>query len=292
MSEMIDLTNTDLGVENLGEMWTDFIERCTPEQAKLFNESYNLIAISFPDSFMDNTITHYLVDDAISTPDLMAHIRIYFINTIIDALQIMGIIIDKDFIDPNSLKELNVILDTIYMADGLTDLIGLADTLNDEIADPKERFIRVIRMTQPQYDMENMEYYIRDVSTNTIRGLLIGINIIDEDDVAWVDPYLQNRIKTNKDFLKTTLAVKHISDGGGIGLMFDGYFKVFTNDLAQLLVTDQIAYLRNVLGLMLISSLTDTEIVGQYTSLVDQHCESVEEVYKGTNLLNEVTVNA
>lgn len=292
MSEMIDITNTDLGVENLGEMWEDFIARCTPEQATLFNESYNLIAISFPESFIDNTITHLLVDDSISTSDLMAHIRILFIDTIIDALQMMGILFDKDYIDPNSLKELNVILDTIYLADGLTDIIGLVDTLNDEIADPKERFIRVVRMTQPQYDMENMEYYIRDVSTNTIRGLLIGINVIDEDDTDWVDPYLQKRIKGNKEFLKTTLAVKHIADGGGIGLMFDGYFKVFANELAELLVTDQIAYLRNILGLMLISSLTDTEIVGQYTSLVDQHCESVEELYKGTNLLNEVNINA
>lgn len=290
---MIDLTNVDLGVENLGEMWQDFIARCTPEHATQYNQAYNLIAISFPDSFIDNTITHLLVDEGLGTADLMAHIRILFIDTIIDALQMMGIMVDKDWIDPNSLSELCVILDTIYLVDGMTDLIGLVDTLNDDEADTKERFIRVVRMVQPQYDMENMEYYIRDVSTNVIRGILIGINVIDEDDATWVDPSLQKRIKGNREFLKGTFGGQHIIMGGGVGQGFEGYSNLFINDLAKLLVEDSsVNYLENVLSLMVISYMSDTEIQGQFTALVEEHCTTIEEAYKGTAILNKVTLNA
>lgn len=293
MSEMIDLTNVDLGVENLGEMWQDFIARCTPEHATQYNQAYNLIAISFPESFIDNTITHILVDEAIGTADMMAHIRILFIDTIIDALQIMGIIIDKDWIDPNSLPELIVVLDTIFMVDGMTDLIGLYDTLNDEEADPKERFIRVVRMTQPQFDMENMEYYIKEVSTNVIRGILIGINVIDQDDETWVDPWLQKRIKANAEFLKGTMGGEHIINGGGVGQDFDGYHKLFTNQLAKALVDDDATiYLTNVLSLMLISYMTDEDITGQFSALVEEHCSTIEEAYKGTSILNKVKLDA
>ncbi|EBY9764044.1 hypothetical protein D5W64_13100 [Salmonella enterica subsp. enterica serovar Saintpaul] len=293
MSEMIDLTNVDLGVENLGEMWSDFIERCTPEHATQYNQAYNLIAISFPDSFIDSTITHLLVDEALGTADLMAHIRILFIDTIIDALQIMGIIVDKDWIDPNSLPDLCNILDTIYLADGLTDLIGLVETLNDEEADAKERFIRVVRMVQPQYDMENMEYYIKDVSTNVIRGLLIGLNIIDEDDETWVDPDIQKRVKTNKDFIKVTLAGTHIMNGGGVGQAFETYMNLFINELGMQVIDGTIGiYLENVLGLMLISHLTDTEIQGQFNSLIEQYTTTVEEAYKAQSILNKVKLNA
>ena len=290
---MIDLTNVDLGVENLGEMWSDFIERCTPEHATQYNQAYNLIAISFPDSFIDSTITHYLIDESISTPDLMAHIRILFINTIIDALQMMGIIIDKDWIDPNSLPELIVILDTIYLADGMTDLIGLVDTLNDEEADAKERFIRVVRMTQPQYQMENMEYYIKEVSSNTIRGLMIGLNIIDEDDASWVDPDLQKRIKANKEFLKGTFGGQHIINGGGLGQEFEGYYKVFSNDLAKLLIDGKTeAYMTNILSLLIISSVTDGAIGGTYTGLVEEYSTTIEEAYKATAIMDKVELNA
>lgn len=293
MSEMIDLTNVDLGVENLGEMWQDFIARCTPEHATQYNQAYNLIAISFPDSFMDSTITHLLVDEALGTADLMAHIRILFIDTIIDALQIMGIIVDKDWIDPNSLPELCNILDTIYMADGMTDLIGLMDTLNDEEATAKERFIRVVKMVQPQYDMENMDYYIKEVSPNVIRGLMIGLNIIDEDDATWVDPDVTKRVKANKPFILDTLAGLHIRNGGGCGQSFDTYMNLFINELGQKLVDHDMAnYLANVLSLMLISHMADSEIQGQFNSLVEENSNTVEEAYKISQILKKVTLNA
>lgn len=292
MSDMIDLTNADLGIENLGEIWKDFIERCTPEQAKLFTESYNLIAISFPDSFIDNTLTHLFADEGLDTSDLMSHVRLLFINTICDALQMMGIFLDKDFMDMNSLEPLKRILDTIYLFDGMTDLIGLVDVLNNEELDCKERFIKVVRMTHGQFPFDDMESYIREVSTNTIRGIMIGLNIIDEDDTVYVDHVLRKRILDNKAFLKDTLGNEHIGNGGGVGLEIDNYLKLFHSSLAKRLLESPMDYLEQVLSLMLISSLTDGQIYGQFNALLEDQCQTVEEVYHAQSILKGATINA
>ncbi|QZA70576.1 hypothetical protein AH04_93 [Erwinia phage AH04] len=292
MSDMIDLTNVDLGVENMGEMWVDFIARCTPHQATLFNESYNLIAISFPESFIDNTLNQLFIDETLDTSELMAHVRVLLINTIIDALQMMGIIIDKDFIELNSLVELKSILDTIYLFDGLTDLLGLVEVLNNEEQDCKDRFIQVVEMTQPQYDISNAMYFIKEVSPNTIRGILIGLNVIDEDDATYVDHTIRDRIKANKVWLGGTLGGKHIIEGGGGGQLIDGYLKIFMSDLAKDLATNPFDYLKNVLSLMLISALSDAAIYGQFSSLVEDQTTTIEEAYKAMEIIKKVKLNA
>lgn len=292
MSDMIDLTNVDLGVENMGEMWVDFIARCTPYQATLFNESYNLIAISFPESFIDNTLNQLFIDETLDTSELMAHVRVLLINTIIDALQMMGIIIDKDFIELNSLVELKSILDTIYLFDGLTDLLGLVEVLNNEEQDCKDRFIQVVEMTQPQYDISNAMYFIKEVSPNTIRGILIGLNVIDEDDATYVDHTIRDRIKANKVWLGGTLGGKHIIEGGGGGQLIDGYLKIFMSDLAKDLATNPFDYLKNVLSLMLISALSDAAIHGQFSSLVEDQTTTIEEAYKAMEIIKKVKLNA
>lgn len=292
MSDMIDLTNVDLGVENLGEMWEDFITRCTPDHATLYNESYNLIAISFPESFIDNTLTQMFIDEGLETSELMSHVRLLFIDTIVDALQMMGIFIDKDYLDMNSLSELKTILDTIYLFDGLTDLIGLVDVIQNDEMDAKERFIRVVTMTQPQYDLSNMEYFIKEVSVNTLRGILIGLNILDEDDEEFVDHVIKDRIVANKMILSGTLGGGHIVNGGGVGLHLEGYMKLYMSDLAKSLIDNKMNYLRDVLSLMLISSLTDSQIYGQFNALVEDQCGDIDEIYKATEILKKVKLNA
>lgn len=292
MSEMIDLTNVDLGVENLGEMWSDFIVRCTPEQAILFNESYNLIAISFPESFIDSTLTQMFIDEALDTSELMSHVRSLFLETILDTLQMMGIKFDRDFIEMNHLRDMKVILDTIYLFDGLTDLLGLVDLINNEELDCKERFIEIVRMTQPQFNLDDMEYYIEEVSANTLRGILIGINVIDEDDAEYVDHTIRNRIRSNRQWLVGTLGERHIVDGGGPGQNLDGYMKIFMSSLAKYLVEDPMLYLQNVLSLMLISNLSDQDIQGQFNSLIEDQTTTVEEAYRAQNIIKKVKLNA
>lgn len=178
MSEIIDLGDRNLAVENLGEMWQDFAARLMPEAAILFKDAYNLISISLPENGNDIQITNILIDESLETPDTVMHIRKLLIDSIVDCLQMMGIIIDYDYVSPDSLKDLVHILDTIYTLDGMDDLMQLVEILDDELIDAKERFIRVIERVEPNYDLENFPYMIKEVSPNVTKGILIGLNIL------------------------------------------------------------------------------------------------------------------
>ena len=135
MSEIIDLGDRNLAVENLGDMWQDFAARLMPEAAILFKDAYNLISISLPENGNDIQITNILIDETLETSDTVMHIRKLLIDSIVDCLQMMGIIIDYDYVSPDSLKDLVHILDTIYTLDGLDDLMQLVEILDDELID-------------------------------------------------------------------------------------------------------------------------------------------------------------
>lgn len=293
MSEMIDLSNTNLGEENLGDEWTNFILKCSPLHAKLFNEAYNLIDISFPESFFNQTLTHILIDESIDKSDTIAHVRKLFIDTIIEALQIMGIYIDYNQVEMRSLSTLKVILDSIYLLDGVIDILGLVDILNDEELVPKDRFIKAISVISPtdEVELEHSEMIIKEVGVNAIRGIMIGLNVIDEDDTTWIDPSLKRRIKANKAILSGTMASTHLTNGGGPGLIVDNYFNIFMGELAELLVTNQSEYLKNVLSLLIISACTDEQIYVQFNNLIEQNIEDMETIFKANELLKKVNIN-
>lgn len=291
MSEIIDLTNTDLGYENLGETWGDFMLRCTPIHAKLFNDAYNLIAISFPDSTLDIDLTNLIIDESLETSEAINLVRIYFIDLYVDALTLMGISIDKENIDLNDLQTLVHILDTIYMADGLTDLLGLVDIIKDEDMDTVSRFVSIVTKVNPQYSFEKIEEVISDVSSNTLKGLLVGLNIIDEDDEEYVDPSITKRIKNNKTFLIGKLGGTHILNEGGLGQPIDNYFNLFISELGAAIGKDTSAYLSETLSLMLISSLTDKQILVQFNDIVENMSDDINSVYIGNKILDQVILD-
>ena len=46
MLDYLDITDTKVAVDELGDSWTNFEALLTPETAQLFNTSYNLITIA------------------------------------------------------------------------------------------------------------------------------------------------------------------------------------------------------------------------------------------------------
>ena len=121
---------------------------------------------------------------------------------------------------------------------------------------------------------------------------MIGLNIIDEDNTVWVDHVLRQRIQDNKQWLIGTLANEHITNGGGIGLEIENYLKLFHSKLALSLINSPLDYLKQVLSLMIISSLTDGQISGQFHALAEDQCTTVEEVYKATAIIKEASIDA
>ena len=291
MSEIIDLGDRNLAVENLGDMWQDFAARLMPEAAILFKDAYNLISISLPENGNDIQITNILIDETLETSDTVMHIRKLLIDSIVDCLQMMGIIIDYDYVSPDSLKDLVHILDTIYTLDGMDDLMQLVEILDDELIDAKERFIRVIEKVEPDYDLENFPYMIKEVSPNVTKGILISLNILDNDDTEYMEPTIKRRVQTNKEFLKETLGWEHIINGGASTLSLEVLMTLFVSDLGIKLTENKLDYFKNVLSLMLISDLTDGQIKSQYFALVEEVSENMDEVYKAQTLLEKVKLD-
>lgn len=291
MSEIIDLGDRNLAVENLGDMWQDFAARLMPEAAILFKDAYNLISISLPENGNDIQITNILIDESLETSDTVMHIRKLLIDSIVDCLQMMGIIIDYDYVSPDSLKDLVHILDTIYTLDGMDDLMQLVDILDDELIDAKERFIRVIERVEPDYDLENFPYMIKEVSPNVTKGILIGLNILDNDDTEYMEPTIKRRVQANKEFLKETLAWEHITKGGASTLSLEVLMTLFVSDLGIKLTENKLDYFKQVLSLMLISDLTDGQIKSQYYALLEEVAENMDEIYKAQTLLEKVKLD-
>ena len=291
MSEIIDLGDRNLAVENLGDMWQDFAARLMPEAAILFKDAYNLISISLPENGNDIQITNILIDESLETSDTVMHIRKLLIDSIVDCLQMMGIIIDYDYVSPDSLKDLVHILDTIYTLDGMDDLMQLVEILDDELIDAKERFIRVIERVEPNYDLENFPYMIKEVSPNVTKGILIGLNILDNDDTEYMEPTIKRRVQANKEFLKETLAWEHITKGGASTLSLEVLMTLFVSDLGIKLTENKLDYFKQVLSLMLISDLTDGQIKSQYYALLEEVAENMDEIYKAQTLLEKVKLD-
>lgn len=291
MSEIIDLGDRNLAVENLGEMWQDFAARLMPEAAILFKDAYNLISISLPENGNDIQITNILIDESLETSDTVMHIRKLLIDSIVDCLQMMGIIIDYDYVSPDSLKDLVHILDIIYTLDGMDDLMQLVEILDDELIDAKERFIRVIERVEPDYDLENFPYMIKEVSPNVTKGILIGLNILDNDDTEYMEPTIKRRVQANKEFLKETLAWEHITKGGASTLSLEVLMTLFVSDLGIKLTENKLDYFKQVLSLMLISDLTDGQIKSQYYALLEEVAENMDEIYKAQTLLEKVKLD-
>ena len=291
MSEIIDLGDRNLAVENLGEMCQDFAAMLMTEAAILFKDAYNLISISLPENGNDIQITNILIDESLETSDTVMHIRKLLIDSIVDCLQMMGIIIDYDYVSPDSLKDLVHILDTIYTLDGMDDLMQLVEILDDELIDAKERFIRVIERVEPNYDLENFPYMIKEVSPNVTKGILIGLNILDNDDTEYMEPTIKRRVQANKEFLRETLAWEHITKGGASTLSLEVLMTLFVSDLGIKLTENKLDYFKQVLSLMLISDLTDGQIKSQYYALLEEVAENMDEIYKAQTLLEKVKLD-
>lgn len=297
MLDVIDLTNTNLASDNLGEMWDDFAVRCTPAAAKLLVEAYNLITLSMElapegnNGYLDITITHILIDEGMETSDTIQAIRKILMEGLIDCLKICGIIVDMDYIGPGELPDLITLLDTIYTFNGMDDIFGLADVLEDEYMDPKERFIRVVKMGNPEYDIEKLYTMISEVSVNTTKGMLIGLNILDSDDIQYMEPALKRRLIASKEFLKGTLGEYHIQNGGGVQLQSDVYLTLFGPRLAEYMSEDPVKYVKNILSLFMISDLTPKSIEAQITALSQEVTDDLDTMYRIQGLLKEVNLS-
>lgn len=291
MFDVIDIENEDFALSDIGEMWADFCLTCSEQSAIQFKTAYNLITLSFPDNNLGNDITNILIDESIETVDKVSHVRKILIYGLIDCLNVLGITIDLDYTEPNSLKDISLILDTLYTADGFEDVLSLNTILENEELDSKGRFIEVIKKLYPDYDAECFDYLIKDVTPIVIKGILVGLNILSSDDDEYLEPSLKKRMVNNKVFLKGTLAERHIIDGGGFGLELENLTRMLVNELGQEMVNSPEKYLKEILGLMIIANLSDVQIESQFMNFVTQFSEDFQLLYRAQEMLKQVILH-
>lgn len=289
MTDYIDLTQTKVAVDELGDLWINFENCLVPETAIIFNTAYNFITMAVKESTLPLDITTILINESLDVPNIVNQVRETFLIFIVDVLNEMGIYVDKNHIDSDSLPALINILDTVYSTDGVEDVMGLLWVLENDSFSNKEKVIEVIKRIHDIDDDENYPDIIADVSPDVIKGLMIGlgVDIVDEDD--YIDPSIRKRVRTNREFLKGTFAESHIIDGGMTGLSYQVISNIFINDLAEIMVKDHDRYYKEVLSLLLISSMTDVEIETSYEVMVKDFAADLDELYKASALLEEVT---
>ena len=282
---------TKIAVDELGESWSNFESLLTPETALLFNTSYNLITIGVKECSLPLDITNTLINEGLDTSSLISSIRQIFLVYLTDVLGTMGILIDKDQVDSDSLPYLNNILNVIYALDDVDDVMGLIFILENHTFTNKDKLVEIIIKL---YDLDDEDQYpnlIFDVSADVIKGLLIGLGALTIDDSEnYVDANIANRIKANKTFLEGTIAEKHIKDGGGIGLSYEAISNLYINDIAKIMVENPIKYYKEIIGILIISSLTDVEIESGYEGMVKDFANDLTELHSASRLIEEVVI--
>lgn len=292
MSDYIDDTNLKVAIDELGDLWFSFEECLVPETAIIFNKSYNLIVMSVKDCALSLDISTLLVDESQDIPSVVNNIRETFLVYLVDILTNMGIMIDKEHVDPDSLPYLNTILETIYTTDGMEDVMGLIYVLENETFTNKERVIEVIKRV---HDLDDDEVYpdlIRDISADVVKGLMMGLGADTDatDDREVANEEVTKRVKANREFLKGTLAATHVINNGAMGLSYQVLSDMFINDLAKLIVGEKRDYYKNILAMLLISSMTNEEIESGYEGMIKDFANDLEELYVGSVLLEELVL--
>ncbi|MGL4382903.1 MAG: hypothetical protein ACRCTA_04215, partial [Bacilli bacterium] len=102
-----------------------------------------------------------------------------------------------------------------------------------------------------------------------------------------IEPSLAKRIRLNKELLKGTLAHEHINNGGCPGVSFSALNNIFINELGNLMIGDMSIYFKNMLALMLISGLTNKQILESYEVLIGQFSDDLPTLFKGTEILEK-----
>lgn len=288
MTDYIDFTQIYAARDDLGTTWLDFEDTLVREQAIIFNTAYNLISLSLKENSLSTIITTILNDEEIDLNNKIIVIRKTLVEGLIELSRQLGIILNLDYIDLDSLQSLCEIINTLISLDGSDDVLGLTYILDNETYDNKDKLIECIIRVNGLDDEGMLPYMIEEVSGSTIKGLYYGLNQFDIEDGEYVNPDITRRIKQNKLFLAGTLAENHIINGGGVGLEFSLLMNHFIHQLSPLLMGDKKAYLKEILGLCLISSLTSVEIQEGFEGTIKDLSDTVEDIYAWSILLEKV----
>lgn len=289
MLENIDPTE-DLGIENLGLEWVKLLSSQHEELATLFRNAYNLIMEATPNDDFNIKLTNILIREDIVAAEKVLLIRKELVVKITIILQLMGVTVDKDYIDLNSLSVLYKIFNSFYLLNGIDDVIGVSDIIENTHQTAKDRFIEILELLYLE-DLDELNDIIEYVEPNVLRGILIGLQFLDEDSNDYIDPSLKTRITNNVNYIINTLGHRYIKDGGTIGLKSEHMLTFFECDLTNIIMESKPEYIKNLISVLIISSASDEEIVKIVTEQIESLSDDISVIYKMNNIFKEAVLN-
>lgn len=290
MSDFVNMDELNVAYTDMGSLWLNFTDGVIPEQADIINRAYNLISLVLKENALPTIISTILIDENMEISNKVNLVKKSLLDGMVELLSEMGIIFNLDFIGLDELTPLSDILDVLYSTDEIDDVLGLIDILDNETFDNKDKLIRVIlRFLQKEsFESDSFDYIIEEVSGDVIKGLYIGLGVYTVEDGDYINPDIARRIRANKEFLEGKLANRHILNGGGVGLSYEVYTKLFINDIAEYLTDSSHRYMEEMMGICLISSLTNIEIEEGFEAMIKDHAGSMDDIFFGTQLLKRI----
>lgn len=284
----IDLTGVQLLSVEIGETWDNFGKCITESNYNIFNRAFNLIQVSDEDTTAGAEILHILIDEGLSVTEQTFEIRDLLITNIIEIITRLGITIDKDQLDINSLPVLCNLVDVVYILDGYEDLLSLSVILEAEDIPNADRFIMLISKVFSIDDMSDYECLITDVSEMTL--LVIKRSLVSPDAEIPVPDWILSRIKKNKEFFKGTLAWEHVTQGGGLGLTWETLKSFYKDRLEDVKSKDQKQGIKDTVALMVLTNITDTDFLDRVTKEITEEYADLKKIFFADKLVKEMGI--
>jgi len=262
----------------IGGLWVNFRQTLIPAQAKELDQSFNLIMLANPDSIMPSLISEALVDEYPEQAQRKQTVYTIITYNLIELIEGLGIKL-FDEVGEDKLRYLHNLASLFFELEEYEDLIGLRGLLGSFDIPPVNRLLQMMAIYWGEdEDLSEYECMIEDVSEVTLKS--VSDSLFNPEDIDTAPKPIQDRIVANREFLKGTIAWRHITSNGELGGSVKSFLTFFETDLRALLGEDTsdgfVAFAREVIGFFIISEINSDVLkdkVSQYlyTMISDMH---------------------
>lgn len=300
----VDLTGVNLLSDHLGGGWDYFQASITPENAKRFINAYNLLSLNSDwagdedeednnwESTLSLEIQHVIVDESLTVPEQTQQIRVLLLNNIIDRLVKIGLVLDLDHVKDEHFDLLLELYDLIFVIYQYEDLSSIGVVLEQTDIPAVDRYLELLRKVKgfEPSDIEPLYYIITEVEENLLETLNAGL--IHPDAAPDTPESIIKRVKLNKKFLlDECLAGDHIKGNGQVGMGIHSLRSFYRPELTAILDQSPVEFVRQVIGMTLISSLTDEEITPYIAEVIKAECDEIDVYYRAEAIMKEIKLD-
>lgn len=275
----------------VGSIWEEFRSTIPVEHAKLYEEGLALVFLTYPDSLVINQLMELLIDENITSMEKSMSVRMITYDQIMDIVNKIGIVINKDFVELRYLQQLISLADFFYVVSETenAEVTFLPILLAGDVP-PEQRLITALaKDAYPELDdpdMSDYECLIEEVPLSVIKSLIESIEGTEEEDIP--DPVIIRRVKLNRQLLDTSIGYMHVRNGGAVGNSLEVYFNFFMHELSASMVDTPEQFILDVISIHLISEVGNDTLKDKIRLYLDGNMNNVVELMKSQSLIDAI----